>query len=135
MQRKTQERKPKNLGQFDLGAPKKDRPPRVEIRWYRPRKTGRWLKVQFNPDTGKIRPSYGIWLTPPSGSELVTNKPTNQTTTTQATVKILSDRLAIPKPEDTKQVKLKELLEQKALERKTREINKHNIYVMRNLRK
>jgi hypothetical protein len=56
-------------------------------------------------------------------------------TTTQATVRVITDKLAIPKPEDTKEVKLKELLEQKALERKTREINKHNIYVMRNLRK
>lgn len=134
MQRQSQARKrPKNLGVIPLEQPVKPKP-KIESRWYR---IGgrRWSQVEYNLETGKIRPPYGVWQLPPPGSELVTNKPTNQMTTTQATVRVITDKLAIPKPEDTKEVKLKELLEQKALERKTREINKHNIYVMRNLRK
>lgn len=135
MQRHSQQRKrSKNLGVIPL-QPQTKPPIGTETRWYR-LKNQRWLKVEYNPITGKIRSPYGIWQYPAKGAELVKVKPSQTETTNQATVPH-STRLAITKPDvekPSKKISTKEFLEQKALERQLKAIEKHNIYVQRNLR-
>jgi len=136
MQRHSQQRKrSKNLGVIPL-QPQTKIQIEIEARWYR-LNNQRWLKVEYNPITGKIRSPYGIWQYPVKGAELVKVKPSQQTVTTNQATVPHSTRLAITKPDvekPSKKISTKEFLEQKALERQLKAIEKHNIYVQRNLR-
>jgi len=133
MKRKSQTRKrSKNLGVIPLES-KPTTKARLEVRYYRVKDSQRWLKVEFNPQTGKIRSPYGIWQLPAKGSKLVKAKPSSSQSTgsNQAPIKA-SKGLEIPKPKvETNKPSMKELLEQKALERRLKEIEKHNLYLNR----
>lgn len=133
MKRKTQSRKrPKNLGVVPL---EQSKPTRVkEYRWYRINDNQRWLRVEYNPVSGKIRSPYGIWQLPKPGAKLVKTKPGQSATgSSQAAIKS-SSKLEIAKPEAEvalPKTNLNALLEQKEVERKLRAVSQHNAYINR----